>query len=96
MSYDDTPLVLATENNINIRLHAIEYPDEENAAVVVFDIYSDNHGTAGRHSRIALVRRTVPLNGKGKSDYEQIVTTAADRMRGDFTRMISQLSEKYI
>ena len=37
MSYDDTPLVLATENNINIRLHAIEYPDEENAAVVVFD-----------------------------------------------------------
>ena len=60
---DGTPLVLTSENNINIQLHAIEYPDEENAAVVVFDIYSDNHGTAGRHRRIALVRRTVPLNG---------------------------------
>ena len=78
-----------------IRLFSVEYPGG-GGAVVTFELYSDNHGVAGTHQRVALLPHRVVLNGKGRYDYGQLVATAADRLRADLQGMVNVLTKEHI
>ncbi len=87
--------VLGIENNLCVRLYSVEYPDEQNA-VVTFEILSDGHNVKEPTRPLACIRQGVILNGKGRNDFGQIVATAANKLKADFSKMAATLSTTYL
>ena len=59
-----TGYVLTFENELNVRLFSIEYPSDGTSATVIFEIYAKRRDSSEYEQRIALICRSVPINGK--------------------------------
>ncbi|MDE0084054.1 MAG: hypothetical protein OXT72_15585 [Gammaproteobacteria bacterium] len=91
-----TGYTLTTESKLDIQLSSIEYPANENSATVVFEIHATRVSSGEYDQRIALLRYDVPVNGKSKSDYVQLVRTAANGLRKDLVTMQGSVSTRYL
>ena len=99
MTDTDNPTI-GMENQLHVRLLGVEYPQDvtQNRAIVTFAIISDGHDKADNagiqyHARL---RIAVALNGNGRNDYQQIVTTAASKLAASLKRMATSVNDVFM
>lgn len=89
----DSGLTLRSKNMLRIRLGGIEYPDAQSVAVVTFELFTAD---GNQRESVVAVRCEVALNGRGRTDYEQIVATAAERVASRLERAAHVLTKAHV
>ena len=87
---------LGPGNRIDARLYAIEYPTEQQQAVVTFELFSTGHALGGPHRLLAQISNRVALDGAKQDDYEQIITAAATKLSTDLARAAWMVRSTYM
>ena len=83
-------------DNVGVRLHGVEFPNGRDA-VVTFELFSWPSGNGGeKRSLLKLPLKTQRLLNEDESiDYAGIVQAAASKLRQEFERMDSTLTERF-
>ena len=92
----DGPDALDMTDNVGVRLHGVEFPNGRDA-VVTFELFSWRSGNGGQNrSLLKLPLATQRLLNEDESiDYAGIVQAAASKLKQEFGRVSTTLSERH-
>ena len=85
---------LAMTDNINIRLHSIEFSSNPPRATVTFKLFAHAEGNSGNEQLLCHLSQTTERwkRDGGANDYDRIVHEAGSKLVQDFNQVTKTLS----